>query len=403
MKNLLFRALPPLAIVAMAAACSDVVAPVRERAPDPVPTPEEARPLVAVACTANLHRGSVECGSPNLDGPSALIVGGQNAYVTLATSNVAVVADSFMFDLTVTNRIEQPLGTTDFSTADPEGVRVFFSAPPAGVGGTATVANPDGTGTFTAANQAYYQYAGLLQTDSTTAAKRWKLQFTPGTESISWLLLVAADVPYPDGYILDNPYVLTLDPSEVRTLDATVYSAVGNVLNTAITWTSNNPSLVSTSGDQATAGTSRGFTEIVPTAGPRPSDYTTAVSVCQSVVVTSGHNSAQSVASSDCFSAFGSNQFRPSTSYYGDLFRVTLTAGQTVEITLDTGDDLDTYLILADPKGLPVAVNDDDDEETLGVGSRIIYTAEVTGVHVFEASTFNGLDTGNYQLGVTIS
>ncbi|HYJ80050.1 MAG TPA: hypothetical protein VEW03_10635 [Longimicrobiaceae bacterium] len=401
MENRLPRRLLLLAIVLTAPACADAVGPVA-RAPDPAP--EGPRPLAAVACTANLHAGTVECGAPGLDGPSALIIGGQDTYVTLTSGNIAVTADTFAFDLTVTNLIQQPLGTTDFTTADPEGVRVFFSAPPMGVGGTVTVANPDGTGTFTASNQPYYQYNGILEADATSAAKRWKLQFTPGTTTISFLLLVSANVPYPNGYILGNQYVLTLDPNEVRTLTGTVYSAVGNELpGETITWTSQNPALVSVSGNQATAGSSRGFTEITLDSEGRPSDFTTAVSVCQSVVVANGHSSAQSVAASDCFSAFGSNQFRPSTNYYGDLFRVALTAGQTIEITLDTGDDLDTYLVLADPTGLPVGVNDDDDEGTLGVGSRLIFIATVTGVHVFEASTFNGLDTGNYTLAVTIS
>ena len=82
---------------------------------------------------------------------------------------------------------------------------------------------------------------------------------------------------------------------------------------------------------------------------------------------------------------------------------MSLTAGQTITITMDTGDGLDSYLVLANPNGFPVAVNDDDDEGTLGVGSRIVFTADATGVYVFEASTFNSLDTGSYTLGVTIS
>jgi len=49
-----------------------------------------------------------------------------------------------------------------------------------------------------------------------------------------------------------------------------------------------------------------------------------------------------------------------------------------------------------------VAGNDDDNTGTLGVGSRMTYTASQSGVYVIEASTFNGLDTGNYTLGVSI-
>jgi hypothetical protein len=402
MKNLLSRKLPLLAMVLAAAACSDSVGP--ERATDPDPT--GVKPLAAVTCTANTQTGSVSCGAPTGGALRDVIVGGQGEYVQLTSSNIAITADTFAFDVTVTNLIAQPLGTTNFTTPDPAGVRVFFNTGPTSTsGGTITVANPDGTGTFTAGGQPFFQYAGLLDPDSTTAPKRWKLQFTPEVTSFTFTVLVSAEVPYPDGYILGNPYVLTLDPGETRTLSATVYSFVGNPLpGETITWVSSNPSLVSVSGNQATsAPASVGFGELTPSSGPRPSDYTTAVSVCQSTVVVSGHSSAQSVADTDCYAAFGSAQFRPSESYYGDLFRVTLTAGQTITITLDTGDDLDTYLVLADPLGFPVAVNDDDDEGDLGVGSRVVFTAETTGVYVFEASTFNGLDTGSYTLGVTIS
>jgi hypothetical protein len=399
MKNKLSRKLPLLALVLAAAACSDSVGPV-ERAPEPGAA--EVRPLAALACTATLETGSVTCGAPG--GARAVLIGGQDQYVRLTSSNVAVTADTFAFDVTVTNLIPQPLGTTDFTTPDPEGIRVFFQSGPIGTGGEVTVANPDGTETFTASLQPYYQYAGPLETDSTTAAKRWKLRFTPGVTSFTFTLLVAADVPFPDGYVQDNPYVLTLDPGETRALTGAVYSYVGDPLpGETITWTSGDPSLVSVSGSQATAGASRGFTEITPNSGPRTSNYTTAVSVCQSTVVASGHSSAQSIAGTDCFAAFGSNEFRPSTSFYGDLYRVALTAGQTITITLDTGDELDTYLVLAAPLGFPVAANDDDEEEVLGVGSRVVFTAGVTGVYVFEASTFNGLATGNYTLGVTIS
>jgi len=403
MKNLLSRKLPLLAITLVAAACSDTVGPVEQT---PEPGPKGPAPLAAVSCTADLKTGSVTCGSPNTGGASAaVLIGGQNQYVRLTSSAITVTADTFAFNVSVTNLIPQSLGTTDFSTLDPAGVRVFFmSGPTSTSGGTVTVANPDGVGSFTAASQPYYQYNEIIEPDSTSAVKRWKLRFSPEVTSFTFMVAVSTEVPYPNGFVTGNPYVLTLDPGETRTLAATVYSFVGNPLpGEPITWTSLSPSLVSVSGNQATAGASRGFTEITAASGSRPNDYTTAVSVCQSVVVAGGHTSSQSIASTDCFAAFGSAELRPSTSFYGDLFRVSLTAGQTVTITLDTGNTLDTYLVLADPFGNPVALNDDDEVGSLGVGSRIIFTAEVSGVHVFEASTFEGLDTGNYTLNVTIS
>lgn len=396
------RSLALAAATLLLAACSDTANPVRPQAAVDAAGPPSMQ--VSVTCTASVETRAVRCGDPVLPGGvRPLIVGRQNQFVKLTSSNLEVTTDTFALDVTVTNLIPQPLGTTDGATADPAGVRVFFTEEPASAQGEVTVANADGTGMFTAGQQPYYQYAGLLGQDSTTAARRWKFATDPAVTSFSFTVMVSAAVQYPSGYIEGNYYVLTLNPNETRTLPGIVRTAAGELAtDQTISWSSSAPGTVSVAGTQATGG-SPGFAELTPASGPRPGLYTTAVSVCQATVVSSGTNLASSVAPTDCFSSYGSNSGRPTTSYYADLYRVTLTAGQTVEVTMDSGDELDTYLLLAGPaNGFLVAGNDDDDEGTLGVGSRIVYTATVTGVYVIEASTFNSLDTGSYTLGVTI-
>lgn len=401
------RFLPLAAAALVLAACSDA-APLRPEAladPDPAPSTLQT----TLDCTVSTVNRTLKCGdAAPLGGASGVIIGGANhANVSITSSNVAVLADTIALDVTVTNRIPQPLGTTNGQAADPAGIRVFFFEEPVATSGTGEVdvANPDGTAMFTAADQPYYQYAGLLEQDAVTAARQWKFQFEPGVTTFRFRVLVSTAVQYPEGYVDGHYYVITLDPNESRTLPGTVRRVNGTLHGVqTIDWSSNAPATASISGSQVTAGASRGFAEITGSAGPRPLIYTTAVSVCQAAVVTSGTSLPSSIAASDCFSSYGSNSGRPSTSYYADLFRVALTAGQTLEVTMDSGDDLDTYLLLAGPgTGFLVAGNDDDDEGTLGVGSRMTYTATTTGIYVIEASTFNGLDTGNYTLGVTIS
>jgi hypothetical protein len=347
----------------------------------------------------------VRCGASGDNGLSNVIVGGQHQFVTLTTSNIQVVADTFAFDATVTNLIPQALGTTNGTSADPAGVRVFFaSGPTASPAGAVTVANPDGTGTFTAAGQPYFQYGGMLEQDSVSAVKRWKLRFTAGVTTFTFTVYVSAAVQYPNGYIDNIPYVISLDPGESRTLTGTARNFAGTPLGTVVSWGSNAPATAAISGNQVTAGPARGFASLTSTSGATSGLWNTSVSVCQATVVANGTSLPSSIANTDCFSSYGSNNGTPSTSYYADLYRVTLTAGQMITVTMDSGDDLDTYLLLAAPgTGFLVAGNDDDDEGSLGVGSRMIYTATQSGVYVIEASTFNGLDTGNYTLGVTIS
>lgn len=394
--------LVPLALLALAACADTGTAPaVREEAKNP---PSLA---VALTCTVSTESGTMRCdGSGSTGGPRTAVLGGQNTYIQLTSSNALLVADTFGVDVTVTNLIPQPLGTTDGETADPAGVRVFFTSEPvSSTGGTVTVANADGTGLFTAANQPYHQYGGLLAQDSTSAVKRWKFQLSGGATRFTFTVLVSAAVQYPDGYIIPDSYVISLDPGETRTLQGSVYDFRGNVLaGQAIDWSSSAPGTASVSGSQVTAGGAAGFAEITGNNGPRTGIYTTAVSVCQSTVVSNGTSLPSSIAATDCFSSYGSNSGRPTTSYYADLYRVTLTAGQTLTVTMDSGDELDTYLLLAPlADGILVAGNDDDDDGELGVGSRLVYTAPESGVYVIEASTFNGLDTGNYTLGVTIN
>lgn len=395
----------PLAMAALAlAACSDTgTAPVRPDVADVVADPPAL--LVSVTCSASTETRTVRCGDATLPGGvRPVIIGGQHEYVTLSSSNVSVVSDTFNVDVTVTNLIPQPLGTTDGSSADAAGVRVFFSAEPTSAQGGVTIANADGTADFTAIQQPYFQYAGLLAQNSVSAVKQWRFAMDPAVSTFSFTVYVSAAVQYPDGYIDGHYYVLTLDPNETRTLPGTARNVVGEATGGTITWGNSAPGLASVNGNQITAGGARGFGELTGSEGPRPGLYTTAVSVCAAPVVTNGTSLPSSISSSDCFSSYGSNSGRPSTSYYADLYRVSLTAGQTVEVTMDSGDELDTYLLLAGPgTGFLVAGNDDDDSNALGVGSRMIYTAAVTGVYVIEASTFNGLDTGNYTLGVTIS
>jgi hypothetical protein len=394
----------PLVLAALTlAACSDAnpVRPVARAEPGPETL------QTTLDCTVSMVTGALTCGdAPSTGGASGVILGGQGVNLLLASSNPGVAADTFSIDVEVTNLIPQPLGTTDGATADPAGIRVFFFEGPIALpGGTATVANPDGIGAFTDMAQPYYQYNGVLSQNSASAAKKWKFQITPEVTSFNFRVLISTQVQYPQGYIDNHYYVLTLNPGETRTLPGTVRRVNGGLYpDQAIDWVSASPALAAVTGTQVTAGASNGFTEITGTSGPRPGVYTTAVSVCPATLVTSGTSLPSSISSSDCFSSYGNPNGRPSTSYYADLFRVALTAGQTITVTMDSGDDLDTYLLLAGPTvGELVAGNDDDDEGALGVGSRLVYTATVSGVYVIEASTFNGLDTGNYTLGVTIS
>lgn len=378
-------------------------------------------------CTAHVQEGSVACYSMSgVSGSSPsgvktsehlrpIILGGQGTFVKLTSSNVGYNAGNqqFSFDVTVQNLIEQSLGTTAANVQHPDGVRVFFSQTPTATsltdpfGSSAiSISNADGTSTFTGSNQLYYQYDQVLAEGDQTAPKMWTFTVDPNVQTFSFMVYVSASVQYPTGYLTNIPYVLTLDPGEVFLFEPVVKSAGGTVLSgEVVTYNNSSPGLVSVAADGTlTAGPAHGLGSgsISLSSGTRPGIHATSVSVCQSIVVVNGTNLPSSISESDCFSSLGSSSGLPSTSYYADLYRVSLTAGQTITVEMDSDDDLDTYLLMANRFGVLVAGNDDDDAGILGVGSRMVYTATEAGVYIIEASTFNGRDTGDYTLRVTI-
>lgn len=194
--------------------------------------------------------------------------------------------------------------------------------------------------------------------------------------------------------------VFLVPPGGSRTLPASALDAQGgNDADATYGYSSSAPATLSvSSAGLASAVATRGAVNVdISSSGHRPA--VTAVSINAITPVSVGTNLPSSITASDGYSAFGSNQFTPSTSYYSDIYSITLTNGQAVTIKADSGDDLDTYMIIVDANGYPVAVNDDDDDTgALGVGSRIDFVAPAAGTYYIEQSTFNGLDTGNYTL-----
>src|SRR5438132_10113897 len=135
---------------------------------------------------------TLSCGNPNTT--TDLILGGQGMYVQLRSSNVSYNASTQIFraDVTVQNLTALNLGTPDGSTVT--GVKVFFYSGPTVTSGsgTVTVANPDGTGTFTGTNQPYFFYNQTLATGQVSAAKTWQWSVLSTVVTLNCQVLVDA-------------------------------------------------------------------------------------------------------------------------------------------------------------------------------------------------------------------
>lgn len=185
----------PLALVA-AGACSDrdLAGPGAVTAPAPVP----GSAVQAMSCTASISHHSVSCDGGLSGGARGAVVGGQNKYVKLTSSNVAYnPADSiFQFDVTVQNLLPEAMGTTDGVTADTTGIRIFFASQPVVTAGTgsATVDNADNVGTFTGTGQLYFEYDTVLTQNQVSDPRLWQLHVDPSVDQFAFTLYVSAEL-----------------------------------------------------------------------------------------------------------------------------------------------------------------------------------------------------------------
>jgi WD40 repeat protein len=147
-----------------------------------------------VQCSANVRAGTVQCGQPGGAGGilGDRVLGGQNVFLRLASSNVAYDAgtQTFAADITVQNLLVQKMGT-DGATVS--GIRVFFHGPPTATSGKGTVVvdNADGEGLFTGSSQPYFEYPGTLSYQQVSAPRRWRWSVPATVGTFSFTLYVS--------------------------------------------------------------------------------------------------------------------------------------------------------------------------------------------------------------------
>ena len=185
----------PVLAAALLAACSEQQ-PVAPRESPGAPQGVPARAIQAFTCSGS-KEGGVSC-TPVREraGQGAAVIIGF-PFVKLTSSNVSynAVTEIFQFDVTVTNQMNEALGTRDGTTADPDGIQVFFdNGPTVTVGtGTITVANADGTGTFTGVGQPYFAYHEILTKNQVSSAKTWQLAIPVTVDTFTFGVYVESD------------------------------------------------------------------------------------------------------------------------------------------------------------------------------------------------------------------
>ena len=190
----------------LAAACSDrsLTLPPTEQ----LPVPPGAQ---VMQCTVDVAARRLSCADAPTGGPRAdKIVGGQDKYVRLASFGTGYDGGTQILqsNVTVQNLLQQNIGTTDGVTVTP--VQVFFMALNVTSGsGSVALANADGTGTFLAANQPYYNYNEIISPYEISAARNWQFQITGSVATFSFTVAVSAPVADEGATLLDKVWTGT--------------------------------------------------------------------------------------------------------------------------------------------------------------------------------------------------
>ncbi len=253
----------------------------------------QSKNLVALSCFGDREKGQISCSEVKPDAPKSanpndanIILGNQGLYIDIVTNNVNYNSGTgdFTFDLKVRNRITQALGTTDGTTLDPSGVRVFFNSGPTVTAGSGVISVIASTATFTAPGQPYYQYNEVLSQFELSPALQWKLNMPSTVTTFAFGLLVNAAVQFPDGYIDLQPNPFLMNPGTDRQVSAVVRNANGEAIPGApVTWSSSNTNVLVVDATGRVIGVKSGVTTVIATSGTRVGTTTFTVGGIQRV------------------------------------------------------------------------------------------------------------------------
>ena len=195
-------------LVVLASACTEN--PVGPTAPG-VRLPDGPTASARTTCQVDVTAKTILCDDIRLSSAAsglrkAIVVGGQEMFVRVTTSNVSYDTGTSIFaaDFNVQNMIQQAIGTTDGVTV--EGVKIFIAGGPTVTEGSGviSVVNADGMGSFTDANQPYFNYPQILESYEISNNKYWQFEMPSSVLRFSFSLLISTTVADETAEFLDR-------------------------------------------------------------------------------------------------------------------------------------------------------------------------------------------------------
>jgi len=216
-----------------ALACTDIDRPVEKSGPRVAQEAQGPPVVLSLTCTFSSASTTVSCGPaapPLAAGVSASVIYGSTpTYATFFAFNLVkdLVAQQWSFTAYVQNLLKQSVGTLNGTTVT--GLKVFVTDFHATAGtGTVSIANADGTGTFTAPNQPYFNYNQIVAANGYTGNKLWKFNVPNTVTAVSMSILISTDFPAEQTVTLVPPDTIPAWVHADSNLAASTASASGN-------------------------------------------------------------------------------------------------------------------------------------------------------------------------------
>jgi hypothetical protein len=219
--------------------------------------------VVQYECTVHVESGTLNCGTPRSAGAAADVILAK-PHIGFVTTGAATSRanpaneDTTSANVAIINNLDQPIGTTDGTSAAASGSRVFFEGPRVtavtsgtmasasvrleGTDGTADFQSPDGT--LVRTGKAYVQYDGVLAKGDTAAAKLWQFIYSANVATFTYSVLVSAPVQYEYGWVTITPAAGGVEVgSTTPAPTVTVHDPVGRTIADSVVWSSSDTTL----------------------------------------------------------------------------------------------------------------------------------------------------------------
>jgi hypothetical protein len=185
--------------------CRDTIDPREATPPSQVQQQEASGPVTVLRLTCTFSfpdgaQGEVRCGEPGSGMKrvnKSVILPASSEYAAWLPYHLVqdTVSETWSFLSVVQNRLAQPIGTLDGTTAVGTKVAVTYGPVASAGTGTVSIIDADGTGNFTAPNQPYFDYPGIVAPQAYSGYRTWKVHVPNTVTEVTMGVAISTDFP----------------------------------------------------------------------------------------------------------------------------------------------------------------------------------------------------------------